>query len=189
MCIGSVDGQVHYLQVNTKRLLLKFAHSVSVSEDSGEEAHSVECVAICKSKSTTAMKWAASGGSDGTLKVWDLNSGVLRCSCQHPSSSVVALEWHPVAHHLVVTAALDFIVRVWDARAGSVVRAFTGHTDMVISLALRSLDAPQAVARTPVEGTVFESASEAVDTLIVSVSDDGTAKVFAINAADNAAAR
>jgi WD40 repeat protein len=116
--IGAVDGRVMYFQINTKRVLHQFQHSVSTDASRGEEALSVECVALCKQQGSGSMKWAASGGADGLMKIWDLNSGVLRCACEHSRSSVVALQWHDTAHHLIFTAALDYLIRVWDARDG-----------------------------------------------------------------------
>jgi WD40 repeat protein len=116
-----------YLQANNKRVLHKFQHSELV-ENSEDEVLSVECVALCKAQSNPALKLAASGGADGFLKVWDLNSGVLRLSCAHSRSSVVALQWHKAVHHLVFTAALDYLVRVWDARDGSYFDSFVMRT-------------------------------------------------------------
>jgi hypothetical protein len=84
---------------------------------------------------------------------------------------------------------------------GTCIKRFSGHTDMIISLAVRALETPISMTRkqvlppqpyttdtsasTPV--TVFESqVGEAVaaDTIIVSVSDDGTARVFPFSTTD-----
>lgn len=40
---------------------------------------SVECVAFSPVKN---LKLCASGGVDGTLKIWDYVAGVLRCECR-----------------------------------------------------------------------------------------------------------
>lgn len=76
----------------------------------------MECVAFGRGKG--AQSWAASGGGDGFLKIWDLSSGILRTSCSHNNLSVVALDWHSLVHHWIVTASLDNLLRVWDVRDG-----------------------------------------------------------------------
>jgi len=121
-----------------------------------EETLSVECVGF----SNSAFKWAASGGCDSTMKIWDLLGGQCRAICHH-DGSVVALRWH-VSLPFVATAALDRIVRLWDARSGTLVKEFTGHRDLVLNLSF----VPDP----------FQPGSD----IIVSVSDDGTAKVFQV---------
>jgi hypothetical protein len=196
-----VDGTVKLLHVANKRVLMSFVHSkgdavdVPVTtdveqappipspsgmgdqgEDVGgdhdemwegrnkeeevarEEVLTVECVGI----SATAIKWCASGGMDKTLKVWDMTNGGCRAVCVH-QGGVVALRWHAELP-LIGTAALDNIMRLWDARAGTCLREFSGHTSMVTSLDMLS-----------VRG---EGDDQAVQDVLVSVSDDCTAKVF-----------
>lgn len=58
--------------------------------------------------------------------------------------------------------------------AGACLRTLSGHNDMLISLSVRALDHPFAAA----------SPHGSVDTLIVGVSDDGTARVFPFNASE-----
>lgn len=48
--------------------------------------------------------------------MWDTVTGTCRAICPH-GDSVVALKWH-TSLPIVSTAALDHIVRVWDARSG-----------------------------------------------------------------------
>ena len=51
------------------------------------------------------------------LQVWDIATGSCRSICPH-GDSVVSLRWHD-SLPIVTTAALDHIVRVWDARGGT----------------------------------------------------------------------
>lgn len=117
-----MDGKVVLYQIHSKRLLHQFAHSSSTTNDVlTEESLSVECVALCKQQQP--IRWAASGGADGIAKIWDLHSGVLRCSCQHGEAGskdcgVIAIRWHPSVAHLMITASLDCNLRVWDVRDG-----------------------------------------------------------------------
>jgi WD40 repeat protein len=124
---------------------------------------SVECIGFAPPD----FKWCASGGLDSTMKVWDMVSGQCRAICKH-GGSVVALQWHSVLP-IVVTAALDHVVRVWDGRQGVLLSELTGHNDIVTSLDVRSYPRTDETPE---------------NDIIVSVSDDGTAKVFQLHMTD-----
>eukprot|EP00597_Dinobryon_sp_UTEXLB2267_P002197 CAMPEP_0170066156 /NCGR_PEP_ID=MMETSP0019_2-20121128/5955_1 /TAXON_ID=98059 /ORGANISM="Dinobryon sp., Strain UTEXLB2267" /LENGTH=473 /DNA_ID=CAMNT_0010273167 /DNA_START=1222 /DNA_END=2640 /DNA_ORIENTATION=+ len=157
---GSADGSVALLQISKKRVLLKLMHHTPTTkgdagkmtsnssnnnvdmdeEEEGEEGEevgvAVECVGFAPETSSTtsssSMKWAASGGMDKTMKIWDLTSGTCRCVCTH-DGSVVALRWH-TSLPIVCTTALDNVVRVWDARSGSLLLRLSGHVDLVTNI-------------------------------------------------------
>jgi ribosome assembly protein SQT1 len=134
-----------------------------------QSALSVECVGL----SGGNYKWAASGGLDNTLKIWDITSGSIRSVCQH-EGSVVALQWHGTLP-IVATAALDHLVRLWDARAGSQLIELSGHTNLVTNLTFNALPTAAEITKEGEEGLT------ATD-VIISVSDDKTARVFHVNA-------
>lgn len=186
---GSADGTVAVLQISKKKILLKLVHSVPSSaadasstraavaadaegddrsgdgeEEAGEEVLAVECVGF----DTAGMKWAASGGSDKALKIWDLTAGSCRCTCLH-DGGVVALKWHQ-SLPVVCTAALDAVIRLWDARSGTVLTTFTGHQDLVTDI----FYAPS------ISGGDSTSVESLLD-CIVSVSDDRTSRVFMVD--------
>mmetsp|Transcript_21627 Transcript_21627/g.31476 ORF Transcript_21627/g.31476 Transcript_21627/m.31476 type:complete len:480 (+) Transcript_21627:72-1511(+) len=189
---GGFDGEVHLYHIPGKRLLKKLIHSepvkvdhpsppdeesAAMTEDNDEEDDppteqeevlSVECVGF----SHKDIKWLASGGIDKNLKIWDISTGSCRCICRH-EDAVVALKWHE-SLPVVVSACLDFTVRVWDARSGVVLSSLTGHRDLVTNIDFKRVD----MVRENSENGEIEN--EKVDA-ILSVSDDGTAKVFHID--------
>jgi WD40 repeat protein len=68
------------------------------------------------------------GGS--TTKVWDLNTGALRCTMGSPDMAAL----HPVLSpdgQLMATTQTDGIVYFWDAQDGQQVGLFSGHSDAV----------------------------------------------------------
>lgn len=71
---------------------------------------------------------------------------------------------------------------------GSCLRDFSGHTDMVVGFSLRCLDTPIAVNTRDGNVDHFEandtSSYALADALIVSVSDDNTARVFVFNSSE-----
>lgn len=145
-----------------------FDPSDDVEQEEELNVLGVECVGI----SNNQWKYVASGGMDKTLKIWDITTGTCRCVCEH-ADSVVALKWHATLP-IVVTACLDRVVRIWDARSGVCVQECSGHRDIVTNLDFRQ----QPVVT---ENSDTGEKTTAVGDVIVSVSDDGTAKVFHVN--------
>lgn len=139
-------------------------------DSDGEERHDavlgVECVGFANGE----FKWVASGGMDKYMKVWDTMTGTARCTCLH-GGSVVALVWHS-SLPLVCTAALDNVVRIWDARNGALLQELTGHNDLVTSIDMVPITNANRV----------EGCGDATD-MIVSVSDDHTSRIFYVNTA------
>eukprot|EP00903_Cladosiphon_okamuranus_P018037 g16599.t1 len=159
---GGEDGSARMMHVQNKRVVGTLVHC-----DAG--AGSVEAVGFC----ATHQSWVATGGTDGSLKVWDAVSGTCRHTCAHPAA-VTRLEWHPSAP-LVFTACADGNIRAWDARTGVCTSLFTGHTDMILDMRLvdpQSPSSPQPAAGGGGGGTVDSPV------LIVTASDDNSSKVF-----------
>lgn len=149
----------------------------------GDRSLAVECVGF----STSEYRWVASGGMDKSLKIWDYTTGSCRSVCRH-ADGVIALAWHST-RPAVVTASLDRCIRIWDARSGTLTIELTGHTNIVTNFALRSFasvlmprttaDLPEAVRESALDmPPAPPSSTEATTDVIVSVSDDFTAKVY-----------
>jgi len=180
---GGMDGTARLMHAVKKRVLATMVHSEpkAVAEGGGgggggptpmeeedvegevggkqevEGNFSVETVGF-----SGRMNWCATGGMDGTLKIWDLGNFSCRHVCVHEGMpGVVKLKWHATLP-LIYTAATDGVVRVWDARSGGLMLALTGHEDMILDFALHCGD-------------------DGMD-VILTGSDDGKAKVFYSNA-------
>ncbi|XP_054822976.1 uncharacterized protein LOC129321280 [Prosopis cineraria] len=99
--------------------------------------------------------WVAAGSMDNKLVIWDIEHSLTRSTCDH-EEGVTCLSW--LGAFYVVTGCVDGIVRVWDSRSGECVRTFRGHADAIQSLSL-----------------------SATKDCVVSVSIDGTARVFEVS--------
>jgi WD40 repeat protein len=128
-------------------------------------------------------------------------STVLIVSClRSHDAGVVSLRWH-VTKPTIVSASLDRCIRLWDARSGAIVIScmmddtgyklcagiklleLTGHTNLVTNFSLRSFagtDSTLPVPPTQVETEAVSTGSRRED-VIVTVSDDFTAKVFSLD--------
>jgi WD40 repeat protein len=77
---------------------------------------------------------AATGSYDGSVRIWDVESGEELSVLRHPDAVFdVAL----ASADRLVTAS-DPAVRVWNAQTGELLRTMTGHTDFVTTVAVTS---------------------------------------------------
>ncbi|CAB4320312.1 unnamed protein product [Prunus armeniaca] len=137
---GCEDGSIHVVNIVTGKVVSSLpSHS-----------DSVECIELAPSS-----PWAAIGGMDNKLIIWDLQHSLARSTCDH-EDGVTCLTWLGGSRYLA-TGCGDGKVRLWDSLSGDCVRTFNGHSESIQSL---SVSANQE--------------------FLVSVSTDGTARVFEI---------
>ncbi|MGH7224192.1 MAG: hypothetical protein ACRELF_13255, partial [Gemmataceae bacterium] len=77
---------------------------------------------------------ALSGGSDGTVRVWDVTTGKEVKLLSGHQDKVQSVAFSPDGR-LALTGALDKTARVWDVAAGRELVCFRGHHDWVRSVA------------------------------------------------------
>ncbi|XP_047341322.1 angio-associated migratory cell protein [Impatiens glandulifera] len=137
---GSKDSAAHIVNITTGKVVSSLK----------EHTDSIECIGLAPS-----VPWAATGGLDKKLIIWDLQHSSSRCVCEH-EDGVTCLKWIGVSKY-VATGTVDGKVQLWDSLSGICVRTFRGHNDAIQSLAVSS------------DGE-----------FLVSASSDGTARVFEI---------
>ena len=141
-------------QVNVGKCIAKLEHSINSNSNSnsnsmteGEEgSNSIEAIAFAPKKLN--MKFLATGGVDGTMKIWDLSRGkpILRVTCVLGSGEVEGegeggeevtnsgligvtdIVWHE-SLPIVFVGGSDGVVRAYDARsqANKPLAKFEGH--------------------------------------------------------------
>jgi WD40 repeat protein len=77
----------------------------------------------------------ASGGSDRSLRLWDLESGECLQTLQGHSAFVSGVAWHPSGKR-IVTSSADGTLRVWDLDQERCVQVLEGHRGPVRDLAI-----------------------------------------------------
>ncbi|XP_027366203.1 angio-associated migratory cell protein [Abrus precatorius] len=117
---GSKDGSVHIVNITTGRVVDNNALA--------SHTDSIECVGFAPSDS-----WAASGGMDKKLMIWDIEHFLPRGTCEH-EEGVTCLAWLGASY--VATGCVDGKVRLWDSRSGECVKTFNGHSDAIQSLSV-----------------------------------------------------
>ncbi|CAM8891639.1 unnamed protein product [Rhodiola kirilowii] len=148
---GSNDGSVHIVNINTGKVVTSLISHMDPAHTETAHSDSVECVGFAPSS-----PWAATGGLDNKLIIWDLDHSVPRSICDHPDG-VTCLRWLGSSRY-IATGCVDGKVRVWDSLSGLCARTFSGHSHAIQVFAVSSnLD------------------------FIVSSSLDGTARVFEVH--------
>ncbi|MBA0768031.1 hypothetical protein Gotri_016876 [Gossypium trilobum] len=114
------------------------------------DPESIECVSFAPK-----FPWAVSGGMDRNLTIWDLQNSSPRFICNH-EEGVTCLAWLGASKFLA-TGCCDGRICIWNCLSGECVITFKGHEHAIQSLSVSS-------------NLEF----------LVSVSMDGTARVFEI---------
>lgn len=111
-------------------------------------------------------------GQDDTARLWDAHTGQLRQLLLGHHHALTAAAFTGDGRH-VVSASEDGTARLWDALSGRPLQVFPGHTQRIVSLSVseRSAEAPE-------RGTNEPAAS--LGPQLVSVSDDGTARLWSL---------
>lgn len=77
--------------------------------------------------------WAATGGLDRHINIWDLTGGGQRQRFQtsEPGTEKGSVYALAARGALIVSGGTENVVKLWDARSGQRVSQFIGHTDVI----------------------------------------------------------
>ena len=89
----------------------------------------VNCVAV-----SPDGKYAATGGKDMIIRVWDLETGKEFQNCQGHSGQINTIKFSPDGRQ-VLSGSGDTTVRLWDIASGKEVARMKGHTGFITQLA------------------------------------------------------
>ncbi|GJQ13031.1 hypothetical protein GpartN1_g4822.t1 [Galdieria partita] len=116
---GAINGQILFIQPESGRILARpKLHNDSV--ESLDFSHQ--------------YRWLASGSTDATISVWDMERSIPRYQWQH-EGAVVKVKWLK-GGQLLLSGSADHTLRLWDIRTASCVKVFHGHSDTVLDFAI-----------------------------------------------------
>ncbi|MCL7036831.1 hypothetical protein MKW94_025507, partial [Papaver nudicaule] len=72
----------------------------------------------------------ATGSLDGTIQVWDMPAGSLKCTLDGPGGGIEWVRWHP-REHAVLAGSEDGTVWLWNADENAYLNMFCGHASSV----------------------------------------------------------
>jgi WD40 repeat protein len=79
-------------------------------------------------------QYLASGNSDNTIKIWNVNDGQLKQTLTGHSDWVKSLVFSPNGQYLA-SGSSDQTIKIWDVSNGQLKQTLTGHSDGVWSVA------------------------------------------------------
>ncbi|XP_066520983.1 angio-associated migratory cell protein [Hoplias malabaricus] len=128
---GSVDGQAKLINTSTGKVLSSFSVQNNDEKNSMEEqdSNSVESVGFCNVLPLIAVAYL-----DGTLAIYDLSTQSIRHRCKH-EVGIVHLQWEE-SSAVVATCNLGGVLTLWDARSGSMVSEYRGHSAEILDFTL-----------------------------------------------------
>ena len=92
--------------------------------------HTSPILCLDDEKTSTLL---ATGGSDGSVKIWDLINKYCTHNLRFPTSVVNAVKFHP-SQMLLITASMDYLIRIWDLNNSKTIRVLNGHVSMITCL-------------------------------------------------------
>ncbi|KAK7253113.1 hypothetical protein RIF29_37552 [Crotalaria pallida] len=116
---GSEDGSACFVNIDKGRVISSMA----------SRPYSIECVGFSPSDAS----FAAIGGMDKSLIIWDIRHSLSQATCDH-KAGVTCLAW--VGSRCVATGCEDGTVKLWDIRSGESVETFRGHSGGIQSLSV-----------------------------------------------------
>ena len=130
----------------------------------------------------------AMDGSDGVVRVYDVNSGNLLVSVNASSSAIRSVDWSPNGA-FIATGGQDGTARLWDASTGSLIHAFTNTSAAIANVRVSADNSRVVVAKNNGNIYVYDAVSHAQLTQFntgssvyqVDISDDNTWIVAARN--------
>ena len=135
LAAGTQDGTIR---------VVEFDAPGSRTRESSADARTLTSSATCahfqsRQQAVRSLAWnrsgtrLASGGADGSVKVWDPANGTELLSLEGHGYYVMGLAWSPDGNQ-IASGGGDMLVKVWDAQTGRKLASLSGHHGWIEAL-------------------------------------------------------
>ncbi|KAI8144765.1 quinon protein alcohol dehydrogenase-like superfamily [Fennellomyces sp. T-0311] len=134
---GSMDGKARLINISNGQIVASLEnHSESIETSDFCEVYvkNDRCIFRYENSSSIRLNLAATGSTDGTISIWDVQTQRLRQTLSH-EDAVVKVQFVKNSP-LLVSCAADRKVKMWDSRTGECVKSWVGHSDTVLDFAV-----------------------------------------------------
>lgn len=147
--VSSPDG--------SRLLVLNGRGTVAVRDASGRVVYTLrQPSALTAAAFGRGGRLLATGGADGTARIWNAETGALRHVLRGHVGRILAIAFSPRGA-LVATASTDGTARVWRASTGALVAPLVGHGNYVVDVAFRPDGFAVATASTDMTARVWKA--------------------------------
>ncbi len=129
---GSVDSTAKLINSQNGKVVATFQCGTNTNTEEEDNSDSVESVGF-----SSAQSLFASGTVNGSIEIWDISTQMRRHLCQQ-NSGISKLLWDKNNPHLLYTAGLDGVLRIYDGRSGQLQTVKNGHNDHILDFSLSS---------------------------------------------------
>ncbi|OGV56472.1 MAG: hypothetical protein A2X45_03405 [Lentisphaerae bacterium GWF2_50_93] len=129
--IPSFERAPQYLELNIK--IGQYCRANSIQTGWMEHTFEGHTGSVGSASFSPDGKYALSGSSDSTLKLWNVDTGRCLITFVGHTRSVYSVNFSPDGKY-ACSGGLDNNVKLWDIKTGQCLRTFIGHTDWVRSV-------------------------------------------------------
>ena len=123
-------GIYHIYGIRISASESQWVQKISLSKTLPGDSTSVNPVAISPDGKTLAI-----GSEDGTIKLWDLQTGVLRNTLKGHTASIYAIAFSPDGQS-VASGSADESIKIWNPGTGKLLRTLSGRLKGISAIAI-----------------------------------------------------
>jgi ribosome assembly protein SQT1 len=128
--VGGEDGGVRVVSLSKGEVIAALA-----GHKEGESVEAITFIELVPGDSS-GPGIAVTGGTDGKIVFWDLNTMRQRATGEHQDAVTCLLTRPTPKSHIVVSASADRTLRTWDGKTGTLLREHKGHSGPVLGASL-----------------------------------------------------
>ena len=134
---GGGDGKVMIWSLDDGKCVATLAHSPALQPNGPKACCKKKKIGKVPSQPVTSlalfsMNRLASGSSDSTIKIWNLDDSTCLTVLKGHKAAILALQ--VLSETILASASADTTVKIWNLASSQCVQTLVGHTNQVVAL-------------------------------------------------------